>query len=177
MGKQVRFYMTYEDEKEFLQALRLKAPVRLICQVFKDESAMEMPEILPVKKDMSAFMALVNSNCSTRFNYRCVPEHKNYFFDQQNSEAIEFSRSEPRDDNRITDGRLWFQETWYENRESEGRKSEEFCKWANSVLRWIRSHYHKREDWDYVGPHAFKLWQEGKLKLGYSADDIQRGVK
>jgi len=34
MGKQVQFFMTHEDEKNFLASFSQLAPVRLVCQTF-----------------------------------------------------------------------------------------------------------------------------------------------
>ncbi len=36
MGKQVQFYMTHEDEKNFLASISDLAPVRLIYRTFAD---------------------------------------------------------------------------------------------------------------------------------------------
>ena len=48
MGKQVGFFMTYEDEKNFLTAIEAVAPVKLIYNTFTDESAIEVRSVQPV---------------------------------------------------------------------------------------------------------------------------------
>ena len=50
MGKQVRFYMAHEDEKEFLAAIRERASVNVIYNTFTDPLEMEMKSLEPVPR-------------------------------------------------------------------------------------------------------------------------------
>src|SRR5579862_8956854 len=48
MGKQVQFYMTHEDEKNFLASISDLAPVRLVYHTFTESSHMELESFVPV---------------------------------------------------------------------------------------------------------------------------------
>jgi hypothetical protein len=100
------------------------------------------------------------------------------YIDVMNSEVIQFSRCEMKHScygtmpDWLASGRLWFDE-----RTMTGRKSEEFCAWANKLFAWFRRHYRRTEDRsDFVGPEAAELSARGLLKLGPSKEGIPRDV-
>lgn len=166
MGKQVRFYMTHEDEMNFLASIGTLAPVKLVWRYFEDKSKMEMESVGPVgslKGD--ADLCLVNGIVETQLKLNTYSGPLHHSIDLAESEVVEFSRCEPFK-TWLNDGRLWFDE-----QTSHGRKSAAFLRWANSLLRWVRSHYEKDESGLYfVAPYALELSKAGKLQLGPSAE-------
>jgi len=50
----------------------------------------------------------------------------------------------------------------------EGRKSDAFIKWANSLLKWVRRKYERDAKGNYVASNALELSNAGKLQLGPS---------
>ena len=65
--------------------------------------------------------------------------------------------------------RLYFQPGYFDNNGHWVEKPEEFQKWADRLLRWIRTHYckHPEVGWLYVGPEAWQ-WvneQHGLLSI------------
>jgi hypothetical protein len=50
----------------------------------------------------------------------------------------------------------------------DGRKSDAFVKWANSLLKWVRRRYERDAKGNYVAPNALELSKAGKLQLGPS---------
>lgn len=65
-------------------------------------------------------------------------------------------------------GRLYFQPGFYDSEGCWIDKPQEFIKWADSLLRWVRRHYHRDpQSGFYVGPSAGKWVSErqGILEL------------
>ena len=162
MGKQVRFFMTYEDEKNFLASISRPGHVKLLQRYFADPLEREIESLRPIgnlKGD--ADLCLVNTTVEVRLKVNSYPEQSRHIIDLAESEAVEFSRCAPFK-NWLNDGRLWFDE-----HTSHGKKSTAFLKWANSLLKWIRSHYEKDDSGLYfIAPDALALSEAGKLQLG-----------
>ncbi len=166
MGKQIRFFMTYGDEKDFLDSVRELGPLSVIFNTFTDESAMEVQSLQPV--GISVFnnnLSLVNPTIVGAVKYEFYPSQAYYCIDLAESEVVQFNRCKSVD-SWLANGRLWFDE-----KTSQGKKSAAFSKWANSLLRWIRSHYERDASGLYfVAPKALELSKAGKLQLGPSAE-------
>jgi hypothetical protein len=83
---------------------------------------------------------------------------QNYWkIDSVISPAVEFDRCY-HDETMVRRGRLYFHEGFfYDEADNWVEKPKEFISWANSLLRWIRSHY-KRDPKTgfYVGPSAWE---------------------
>jgi hypothetical protein len=160
MGKQIGFYMTHEDEKNFLGAISKLAPVKLLSSRFSDKSNMEILCLQPVSAVFEK-VYLVNSNLPPRITTRFYSENGIHVIDHRESEVVELVRAGSVTGNTwMNNGRLWFEEN-----SSHEKKSEAFIKWANSLLRWIRSHYVKHGDY-WAAPEAVALSERGKLQLG-----------
>jgi hypothetical protein len=163
VGKQVRFFMTFEDEQNFVAAMNQIAPTQLVWQTFKDKAKMEVRPLEPVGTALGdAYVCLVNSALANSIKIDFFPTQSNYVIDLAESEVVQFHRCEPRQ-GWLSVGRLWLDE-----RSNSGKKSEAFVKWAASLLRWIRNHYEKGAVGNYVGPHASEQSKAGKLQLGPS---------
>jgi hypothetical protein len=171
MGKQVRFYMTHEDEKNFLASISDLAPVRLVYQTFTEPSHMELESFMPVghcggnfhpNYFRNAHLCLVNATLGTPPKVDSYPQHSYRSIDLAESEVVEFTRCEPFKA-RLTAGRLWFAEQTI-----HVRKSDAFVKWANSLLKWVRRKYERDARGVYVAANALELSKAGKLQLGPS---------
>ena len=161
MGQQVRFYMTHEDEVKFIEELRQKADIDLVYNTFFAENKMVLNPFVPVGLDVYACnTSLLNKTITHRIAYRYIQEQSYFCVDVGSSEVIQFNRSK-LDGQRHRSGRLWFDE-----RTLMGEpKSDAFIKWANAVLRWIRTHYKKKPDDEYYGPHALALSETGQVEF------------
>jgi hypothetical protein len=170
MGKQVQFYMTHEDEKNFLASISDLAPVRLIYKAFTEPLHLALESFEPVggHKD-DAHLCLVNATLGTVPKVNSSPQHSYRFVDPSESEVVEFLRCELANGQYkpsktwLNNGRLWFAE-----QTMGGRKSDAFIKWANSLLKWVRRHYERDSKGNYVAPNALELSKTGKLQLGPS---------
>jgi hypothetical protein len=180
MGKQVQFYMTHEDEKNFLASISDLAPVRLDYQTFTEPSHMELESFVPVghcggnfhpNYFRNAHLCLVNATLGTPPKVDSYPQHSYRSIDLAESEVVEFTRCKlakgQYKPSRIwlSSGRLWFAE-----QTMHGRKSDAFIKWANSLLKWVRRHYERDARGNYVAPNALELSKAGKLQLGPSME-------
>jgi hypothetical protein len=176
MGKQVQFYMTHEDEKNFLASISDLAPVRLVRETFTEPEHMELESFEPVGSRegkarfcLEAHLCLVNTTLGTVPKVNFYPQHSYRFVDPAESEVVQFLRCEPAKGQYkpsktwLNDGRLWFTE-----QTMDGRKSDSFIKWANSLLKWVRRHYERDARGIYVAPNALELSKAGKLQLGPS---------
>jgi hypothetical protein len=162
--------MTYEDEKNFLAEIAKIAPVKVLYHRFANDSQMDVKTLQPIGTvlgDGQLFImnSVVQKNLKTDF----FPTHGNNIIDQHASEVVEFDRCEMIHRRRswLANGRLWFSESPLLGNET---KSDPFKKWANSLLRWVRSHYEKHPKDGFIAPEAFALSNAGKLQLGPSEE-------
>lgn len=167
MGKQVEFFMTYEDEGDFLRAVRQLGPLKLIFNTFSDRSRMEVHILRPVGTfGNDANLSLVNDAVDGRIDYEYFSQTASHCINLSESEVIQFNRCKSID-GWLANGRLW-----YEPSSSHGKKKPGFVKWANSVLRWIRANYREDDRNSFIGPRAFELSTTGKLRLGPPVEPI-----
>jgi len=161
MGKQITFFMTQEDEKDFLEAIRQLGPVKIVHNTFADESKMKIQFLPPVGTSANdANLSLLNIKAGTAIKHNYYPSQGHYCIDLAESEVVQFNRSKPLK-RWLVNGRLWFDENC-----DMGKKSAGFLQWANSLLKWVRKNYQKDSAGHFVGPHALRLAKGGKLQLG-----------
>jgi hypothetical protein len=161
MGKQISFFMTQADEKDFLDAIRRFGPIKVLRNNFADESKMEVQSPPPVVASPDdANLSLLNPTVVTAPKYEYYPSQAYHHIYLAESEVVQWSRCE-RVSTWLANGRLWFDENC-----SNGKKSPEFIKWANALLRWIRKNYQRNAVGGYVAPRALELAKAGKLQLG-----------
>ena len=153
--------MSSQDETDFLSAISDLAPVKLVRATYQVELKMEVncldvAGIDPIEGDL----CLLNATLERRLKVHFYAAPSHYFVDKMESEIVEFHRCR-RVKTWLAEGRLWF-----DDRANEGKKSADFVKWANSLLRWVRRNYHRDPGGEYVGPEAHELSNAGKLQLG-----------
>ncbi len=161
MGRQVQFYMTFEDEKQFLSAVSRQGEIRLIHGSFATGRPDEIQPIWSLGSSSDDWALLVASAALPPcIISEFVPTLGIHCIDEAASEVVQFNRCKPVK-NWLANGRLWF-----DVRSGSQPKSPEFVKWADSLLKWIRKNYHRDPDGVYVGPQALELSAEGRLQLG-----------
>jgi hypothetical protein len=161
MGKQITFFMTSEDEKDFLEAVRRFGPVKVIHNTFADESQMEVQSLQPVGSTPNdANLSLANPTISASVKHKFYPSQSNFCVDVAESEVVQFNRCKPVN-SWLANGRLWFDE-----KTTNGKKSAVFLKWATSLSKWVQKNYHKDAMGHFIAPHALELSKTGRLRLG-----------
>ena len=157
--------MTYEDEKNFLDAIRQRGPVSLVYNSFPCESGMEIQSLQPVGATTNdANLSLLNAAVDSQLKRDFVSKSRSYCIDLAESEVVQFNRCKAIK-TWLANGRLWFEE-----KASPGMKSDAFLKWANSLLKWVQTNYRKDAAGNFVAPHAQELSKAGKLQLGPPAE-------
>lgn len=162
MGKQVSFYMTHEDERDFLESVSQRSPIKVIYSTFPDPSCMVIESLAPVGRVVGdTHLSLVYAAPEAYIRHEFFSTRGYYCIDTCESEVVQFTRCE-RKGIWLTDGRLWFDE-----QSLHRRKSTYFVKWANSLLRWVRTHYRRDDHGYYLAPHALELSESGTIRLGH----------
>lgn len=161
MGKQVTFFMTHEDEKSFLDAIRQFGPLTVVHSAFVDESEMEVRSFQAIGAlGNDANLALVNGPDASGIKHEFFPTSGTHCLDLAESEVVQFSRCKPVK-TWLANGRLWLEEN-----SSKRAKSPAFLKWANALFKWVHANYTKNDAGHFVGPNALELAKAGKLQLG-----------
>ena len=147
MGRQVNFYMHPEDEIEFVNRRCKECRFLLTRQV---TSQLDWLKEIPRFGKDSYEVFIGRPGQLSIGSARRVEGQPYCLVDASRYELVEFCRSR-LDSDGLTRGRLWFDP----GPTFEGTaKSEEFVRWAGSLLNWIRRHYSRNDSGFYVGQHA-----------------------
>lgn len=163
MGRQVYFYMTRSDEREFLRFVRSDRDVAIFMDATRS-SEVEPIDTLPEKGVPGWFMLWLWDRANSpapKMDY--VAEQKYYTVDRFSSEVIEFSRS-CMDEGRLVRGRIWAEMVYWDRKDPAAgpfEKSESFKKWFNRLANWIKRRSTKDEVGDYMLPGAAEFARSG----------------
>ncbi len=162
MGKQVNFYMTAEDEQEFLSYVRSDRDVG----IFKfDVPSTEIPflnELPPQGEPFWAALWLWDRDHSPRPVLTYVERQKYYAVEESQSEVIEFHRC-GLDEGRLVRGRIWAEMNGWHGHDPATiiRKSDAFRKWYDRLAKWIKRRSTRDSVGDYMLPGAAAFAQKG----------------
>jgi hypothetical protein len=160
VGRQIRFYMLPADRSEFL---RLAQEYDSTTLVVRDSDS---AQVQPIGEDVDSdkTLCLWNRKLLPKIERKWIPEPGYYRLDTLRAPILEFTRS--------------FTATWEAKPAlGQGRlfgsfepylgKPEEFGKWYESLVRWIRQHYRKNtaSSGGYVGPGAYDFYEKGGYLL------------
>jgi hypothetical protein len=165
MGRQVNFYMLPEDLLEFEQMLRSKEDVYFV-EYRLQEPKLKTMETLTVQEMGKSWLTcfLVRVCDAENLLYKYVPVQNYWHIDDDRSPAVELWRCY-FDGSILRRGRLYFLPDFYDDKGQLVKKPEDFIKWANSLLQWVRKKYKRDpETGFYIGPHA-EAWKKGGGKL------------
>jgi hypothetical protein len=165
MGRQVNFYMLADDLLEFEKILHSKENILLV------EARLSAPElqiidtlVVPEMGKTPLLLYLVREKDIEEVIIKSVAQ-KYWAIDILRSPVVELMRSY-HNESIVRRGRLYFQPGFYDDNNCWMDKSQEFIKWANSLLRWVRQNYKRdSETGFYVGPGAWKWVSERKGEL------------
>lgn len=167
MGRQVYFYMTEEDEDDFLEYVRTTGDVVIIPQTQGTISLTGIENFRTLAKSKFGEGAhLWNKAISPPPVFKHYESGGYYCVDFLESEVINVTRSKSVN-GALRPGRLHIEAKISGNNVgSHAReKGAEFLHWYSVLAKWIRKHYEKQEDGTYVGRNAFVASETG-LKLG-----------
>ncbi len=167
MGKQVNFYMSAQDENEFLQFLR-SDPNSVIFLWRLYENAIEDISHLPTPDEPGWFTVNI---WHRELNYpllKYIEKQGYYIPDKEKSEIIEFTRS-TRDSENLVPGRIWAEMQYWtcNNPPQIVEKSKRFVSWYESLVKWIKKRSIRESNGCYLLPGASRFYEEGgKLAKG-----------
>lgn len=161
MGRQVNFYMTRADEREFMRFVRSDRNVEVFKGHFPSQEIPFLAE-LPQEGEVDGFqLFLWDRDNSPPPIVRYVKEQGYFVPDFFSSEIIEFSRCFI-DERRVLGGRIWAEMAfWDGNPPVLHRKSESFRKWFSRLATWIKRHATRNSVGEYVMPGAAEFVKNG----------------
>lgn len=162
MGKQINFFMTVEDERAFVEALKAQSPCVLIRNTSKHAQLSQVEGLAPLTDDPSLVdVSLVRLEDVSEVRTELIAAQQVYAVDVLNSPVVQWSRCRMMT-GWLASGRLWFEES-----ANDGKKKEAFRRWAKSVVSWPTRNYEPLNGRPYlVGPSAAKKAATGELQLG-----------
>jgi hypothetical protein len=164
VGKQVNFFMHPDDLAEFDAWLRNRDETVVLA----DCSQTPMPQLLSSVSigrmgEESLRVFLVRSTDLPNVISRSIP-NRGYLIDGLRSPVVEFSRCY-FDDKLLRRGRLYYDPGFWDEKKQWKTKVAAFSRWADAILRRIRSAYKTKQSSSYVGPSATKWAKENNGEL------------
>ncbi|MBM4128099.1 MAG: hypothetical protein FJ247_12245 [Nitrospira sp.] len=162
MGKQLNFYMTPEDEREFISFVESDRTVGIFMDV-QASKEIAFLQRLPDRDTVGWFLlCLWDKDHSPPPVLSYVTEQAHFTVQRIESEVIEFSRCIP-DEGRLVRGRIWAEMNGWRHDDPAIviRKSESFRKWFSRIALWIKKHSTQNEVGDYVLPGAAEFVKNG----------------
>lgn len=166
---QVNFFMSREDEAEFLRFAMSRGAVSIFPSHFpsREPGALDGLPDYEVSRSHSHQFYLFNRDVSSNFVVCYVEERGFGYIDPHRSSVVELWRSAPHPDseNVLVRGRIWAQFRNANNAMAYVYKEPEFEKWFDRLASWIRRSYEMTEiemygRW-YAGPGALALRRQG----------------
>lgn len=156
MGKQVNFYMTMDDERDFIAFVRATGNIAILKSVQMSEMPLQIDGLPSAGEPFWFALLLWNQDFSPRPALNFVKEQGWYCIDVYDSEVIEFDRSF-MDEGRLVRGRIFAEMTYWRLTDAPPtavKKSEAFLKWYDRLARWIKRRSARNAAGDYLLPGA-----------------------
>jgi len=168
MGIQIRFYMTYEDEDEFIFFMRSTGDVLILPQTTKDGIGEEYPNFRSlVGRRLGEDSIIWNRSLSRKPSIEHFDVHGGcYCVDFMQSEVVNVIRSK-KIGNQLSMGRLHIEN---KARRDDGvivEKGRKFLNWFNGLCRWIKKGYPTAVDGAWLSPRAEALAKSGIELTGH----------
>lgn len=164
MGKQINFYMTSDDEAAFVAAAQKNSSLQVLPYRSSTSEFKPMNDLPAIGEFGAGMVWLWNPDISSLPESRWIEQQKHYLIDDSSSEVIQFQRSHSRDQ-QLFRGRLWAEMIGRRrDRPAETfKKSAEFQKWFESLVRWIKKNYELLDGsaTEYVAPGAAIFRRQG----------------
>jgi hypothetical protein len=160
MGRQTHFYMLPKDRSEFLGVIQEHDSTTVVLRDSDSSQVEAIGEDVGADKTLS----LWNRKLLPNLERKWIPDPGYYRVDSLKAPILEFTPSfaatwegKPA----LGQGRL------FGNFEPYLGKSEEFEKWYESLVHWIRQHYRKNpaSTGGYVSPAAYEFYEHGGYLL------------
>ncbi len=163
MGRQVNFYMTHEDEQEFLGFVRSTGTIAVFMTTQDSAELLELNELPAEDVEGAYFLCFWNKDISPHPKLKFITEQNHYCVDKMESEVVEFLRCVTIDQ-RLNPGRIWTEITYWDLNEDPPvmiRKPPAFEKWYNKLAAWLRKHGTRSESGYFIMPEASHFVHRG----------------
>jgi hypothetical protein len=164
MGKQINFFATDSDFMQLQQTLLAVAPYNILLPRSTESAARVVPNLQFTdngQQQLFFFVARSEDLSKIKFNY--VVAQGYWSVNVLKSPVIELHRG-LAEGRRIDRSRLYFTESYFDDSQKLTRKSDDFCKWANSIFSKSRR-IMVRKEMDYICPDAARLVESNSLSL------------
>src|SRR5947209_17601713 len=162
MGRQVNFYMLPEDLAEFELMLRDHGGVLFISDNSPTAQVQFLETLqIPDLGRTNLKLHLARAADLERIITVPIPARQIWTISEDRSWVVELFRCF-YDGTVVRRGRLYYVPAYYDSEDQLVKKGQDFCEWADRLLRWIRNHYKRGSRDGYVGPYALKWISEGK---------------
>ena len=162
MGKQVNFYMTYDDERKFIEFVRSNRNVAIFTSVLPTMDIADLNELPPPGEPFWFSLCLWDKDHSPRPTLTYIKQQRHFCVEEIESEVIQFHRC-GMDHGRLVRGRIWAEMTGW-RREDPTRtfkKSDAFSAWYERLAKWIKRHSVRNERGEFVMPGAAAFAEQG----------------
>lgn len=168
MGKQISFYQTKDDEKEFVAYLRSTDDVVILAQTSENELE-EFQFFYDLEgRRLGDDCHLWNRSISPKPIMKYYPVHGGcYCLDFMQSEVVNVIRSKLTDKG-LSMGRLHIEDKMLDASGRMRSKHEPFISWFSTLSSWVKERYKKVDGGAYIGPNADLLIQSGVQLIGHS---------
>jgi len=164
--------MEPEDERNFLERIRVIEPYQIGRSAYESERERFIPieGVASLEGNLSIYtLAFVRPRDVSLIISR-ADSGTTHNLDTANSPVVEFGRCR-RKGERLSVGRLWYQETRLVGRNRLENKDKDFSRWAQKIFDWIKKNYsYMPEQLCYGGPVALARSIAGSLRLGPPTD-------
>lgn len=165
MGSQIRFYMTEEDEAEFIRFLRSTGDIVISPAVSSSAELKTLDSFWRNTPEVDCFgCVLWNRDISPEPKINFVPEpHGLYYIDKLDSEVVDVTPcSQTR--NKLSLGRFHIEKTFLDQNGHVAKKSKEFISWYEKICKWVHKNYKKIEKGDYLSKGEYMSDRASTLK-------------
>lgn len=166
MGHQVNYFMLGEDTQEFEEMLKARGDVAFVPYVFLENAVKTVPTLNIMEAGRPEFMLWLARHIDIpQITLQFVPQQLYWLVDEERSPVVQLHKSIIKGQT-ILRGRLYFYTGYYDRDGRWVAKPDDFIRWADGLIRWIRRHYVVDPKTKfYVGPHAWQCFLEGKCQL------------
>ncbi len=167
MPKLLVFYMSKEDENEFLEYVKSLGNLLILPATFPSSDFTPMyglPE--PSQDESTRRFWLQNTGVGLPVVAEQVPEKDYYVVDGFQSPVIEFWRSWTVSQIMMPGGMQADMNYIDNDKQDLALKPSEFRKWFESIDSWLRKNYRRLGIYVFAGPGAQKFREEGGILQG-----------
>jgi len=169
MGRQIGFYMSRDDEIEFIDFIRTTGKVVIVAETSDSKLKEQFQYFYELEgRDYGDGCHLWNQEISLAPTVNYFPEQGYYCIDSMQAEVLNPCRSKMTDLG-LSMGRIHVDDYYLsEENTTTLPKSQAFLEWYEQICQWIRSRHVSKVNGAYVLPGAAAMVDEDVDLTGHS---------